>query len=168
MSDDEKRIHNLLDTFIEVDKLRRNNLGSLSMRSLFMHDKGDRISLELTGIHIDGVQLEENHRVEGILLDPSNAIIRAQYVEGETLQHWKENDIGLATCYEMRYFGKAPHHNLIPHKIAGNSQAGYFYTDDMRHYVSETHRTVADKDIHILAMKYGRLAINGLDYINFL
>lgn len=167
MNEHERHIDNILKTFLEVDKLRRANLRSLGMRSLFMHDKGDSISLELTGIHIDGVQLEENHRVEGILLDPNNAIIRAQYVEGDTLQHWKENDIGLATCYEMRYFGKAPHHDLIPHKIAGNSQAAYFYADDMNHYTSETHRTIADKDINILAMKYGRLAINGLDYINF-
>jgi Zn ribbon nucleic-acid-binding protein len=167
MNEHEQHIDNILKTFVEVDKLRRANLRSLGMRSLFMHDKGDRISLELTGIHIDGVQLEEDHRVEGILLDPNSAIIRAQYVEGDTLQHWKENDIGLATCYEMRHFGKAPYHQVYPHKLAGNGQAAYFYAKDMDYHDSKSQRTVADKDIHILAMKYGRLAINGLDYINF-
>lgn len=156
-----KHLDEMLKRAIEIESYRNSNLQSTLYRNFYSFDPGDRISMVLSAIAINGIYLEQTQRVEGILVHPEMALIDVKYVDD--LEEWEGKTIGLGVCTklvqkdEMRAFSKV---------ISGNAQVAYYVPDDIV-YNRINKPTISDDKLSHLALKYTKVTVGGSKIIDF-
>jgi hypothetical protein len=165
MNEGEKYVDRVLDSIIErarkVEESRASILRSPNIRSLYHFDKGDRVSMILSSVAINGIHLEQPQRVEGILVHPEMAIVDVKLTDG--LEEWEGKTIGLGVCTDAYIVGSL---RAYAKYISGNGQVAYYLPEDMgtdRRGVP----TIKDSDLHHLPLKYTKVTVGGSVIVDF-
>jgi hypothetical protein len=160
----DKLLGELVERFQKEDEIRRAYRNSVILRSFHTYEKGDRVSMVLTGIAIDGIHLEETREVEGVLINPRVATVEIKIADG--LEEWQGKTIGLAVRTPSSF-----KKNICKYVIAGNQEVAYFHAEDLVEgqgsdiYLPEVEN---DTNIYHLPLKYGRVAVGGCVIFDFL
>lgn len=165
MKEHESYIENRLEAILKLEEIRVRNLRATHPRHFQGFYKGDRVSLLLRPIDAKGPLTENDCRIESVLIDPEHALVDVKYIEGD-LNEWLDRQIGLATWYELRQVHGAKIH-LAPYYVAGDQGVAYFNAEDLNSFEDST-ETVKEDKIKSLALKYGRLAVDGMTIFDFM
>lgn len=165
MSEYDSYIHRFLDNFVKDTQkdegFRKNRLQLREFKNFFRFDKGDRVSMILSSIAINGIYIEETQRVEGILVDPALALIDVKLTD--SLEEWEGKTIGLGVCLELQ---KSRVVKAFSRIIAGDGQVCYFLPEDVEPN-SRGKIPVNDDTLRHLPLKYTKVTVGGADIIDF-
>jgi hypothetical protein len=165
MSENELPIHKYLDQIVTdaqtAEKYRNANRHSTYFKNFCAFEKGDRVSMLLSGIAVNGIYLEQTQRIEGILVHPEMALIDVKLTDG--LEEWEGKTIGLGVRGDMvkkdviRAFAKL---------VAGDREVSYYVPEDIV-LDSRGKPTIDNDKLHHLALKYTRVAVGGSILVDF-
>jgi hypothetical protein len=169
MEDEQAYVDRCLDEVIkdfhDAEKYRESRLRSYDIRKFYNFDKGSRVSMILTKVTLgalNNIYIRDTQRVEGFLVDPWQLLVDIKYTED--LDEWTDRTVGLATRVEVPIKGIP--NGVYPHLVGGDQGVSYFYEEDM-----EPSRigkpTIPTEKIHHLALRYGKVAVDGLTLFDF-
>lgn len=161
MDKNEENIDKLLGDIIDIhqakEKMRQQYYLSTYIRSFCEFDRGDRVSMTLFPIAVNGYLLEEEREIEGTLVVPSLALVRIHIADG--VEEWQGRTVGFATrmpdCFKDR---------MCKYTVAAKQEVAYFYEEDLATgrmgnlYLPDDNN---DEKLHHIPLTYGRVAIGG-------
>lgn len=161
MAEDIKHIDQMLTEIVSRENRRLRFLRSTRPQSFHEFNRGDRISMVWFDMTIAAVGLIE--QIEGTLVNPSLALVEVEHAPGSPDIQGKT--IGLATdTYVDTILGRQK--RIVHGGFAGNQDVAYCLAEDIKRQPDHRMRAPDDKIIYP-QLKYGRVAVNNVDIIDF-
>lgn len=159
MDKNEDHIDKVLDDIISIhqakEKIRQSYYLSTYIRSLSEFDRGDRVSMTLFPVAINGYLLEEEREIEGTLVVPSLALVKIHIADG--VEPWQGRTVGFATRTPECFKDK-----ICKYTVAAKQEVAYFYEEDIETgRVGNLYLPDDDDKLHHIPLTYGRVAVGG-------
>lgn len=165
MGDSERYVDRVLTEVLErarkIEDALYTNRQSTFYRNFCHFDKGDRVSMTLSGIAINGIHIEETQHIEGILVNPDLALIDVKMTDG--LEQWEGQTIGLGVC---TYIQKDKIFKSFSKLFLGNGQVAYYLAEEIAKD-SYGRPTIDDTNLHHLGLKYTKVTAGGMVITDF-
>lgn len=155
----EEHIDKMLEDIISLhqaqERIRQTYYSSTYIRSFHEFDRGDRVSMTLFPIAINGYLLEEEREIEGTLTVPSLALVKIHIADG--VEEWKGRTVGFATRMPECFKDK-----MCKYTVAAKQEVAYFYEEDLETgKVGNLYLPDDDEKLHHIPLTYGRVAVGG-------
>lgn len=127
-----------------------------------MHDcePGDRVSMTLLPITLNGNPIETEREIEGTLVRPSLALVKIHMADG--IEEWEGRTIGFATHMPSCFKDK-----VCAYMVAARQEVAYFYEEDLKiGPVGNLYIPDEEDKIHTTLLTYGRVAVSGSVYFD--
>jgi hypothetical protein len=153
----DKVLGEILDIHNSKERNLQSSLESTYIRSFNGFDKGDRVSMTLLPIIMNGYALEEQREIEGTLVIPSLALVKIHLADG--VEQWEGRTVGFATRTPNCFKDK-----MCKYTVAAKQEVAYFYEEDLETgrvgnlYLPDDNH---DEKLHHIPLLYGRVAIGG-------